>query len=62
MRDTQEGEQFSKAMAAIFRADPKAVKATVDAEIRAHTAEREARGERKPGRKPKTIALASDHV
>jgi hypothetical protein len=41
-------------MGTILRADPKAVKAAVDAEIRAHTAERKAKGERKRGRKPKT--------
>lgn len=40
-------------MNAILQADPKAVKSAVDAEIQGHTAEREARGERKRGRKPK---------
>jgi hypothetical protein len=58
MRGTREIEQFNKAMTAILRADPKAVKAAVDAEIQANIAEREARGERKRGRKPKAI-LAS---
>jgi hypothetical protein len=46
-----EKEQFDTTMAAILRADPKAVKAAVDAEIRANTAERKARGEQKRGRK-----------
>jgi hypothetical protein len=54
--------QFNSAMAKILRSDPKAVKAAVDAEIREHTAEREARGERKRGRKPKAISSASVHV
>ena len=40
-------------METILRADPKAVKAAVDAGIQEHTAMREARGEHKRGRKPK---------
>ena len=51
MRKNQELNNFRDAMASILRADPKAVKAAVDAEIRANTAEREARGEHKRGRK-----------
>lgn len=50
---------FNTAMSMILRADPKAVKAAVDAEIQEHTAEREARGEHKRGRKPKNATLAS---
>jgi hypothetical protein len=63
MKPSEKMAKFNEAMAAILRADPKIVKANVDAEIESHTAEREAKGERKRGRKPKTIspsALASD--
>jgi hypothetical protein len=49
----REFHDFDKAMQTILRADPKTVKAAVDAEINAHTAERKANGERKRGRKPK---------
>jgi hypothetical protein len=54
LNKSAEFKAFNKAMGTILRADPKAVKAAVDAEIRAHTAERKAKGERKRGRKPKT--------
>jgi hypothetical protein len=50
---------FNKTMSVILRADPKAVKAAVDAEIKAATAERKAKGQRKRGRKP--TASASGH-
>ena len=50
---------FNSAMDTILRADPAKVKAAVDAEIEANTAEREARGERKRGRKPKQPTLAT---
>jgi hypothetical protein len=59
MKRTREFAQFNDAIATILRADPKTVKAAVDAEIQEHTAEREARGERKRGRKPKTISSTS---
>jgi hypothetical protein len=45
-------------MDTILKADPAKVKATVDAEIQASKAEREAKGERKRGRKP----ASSKHV
>jgi hypothetical protein len=48
-----EYNKFNTAMKTILRADPTKVKAAVDAEIEANTAEREARGERKRGRKAK---------
>ena len=54
MNNSTEFLKFNDAMDAILRADPARVKAEVDAEIQAHTAEREARGERKRGRKPKS--------
>lgn len=57
MKNT-EFAKFDKAMSAILRADPKAVKAAVDAEIDAHTAERKAKGERKRGRKPKATSVS----
>jgi hypothetical protein len=61
MKKTKEFAQFEEAMGSILRADPKAVKAAVDAEIQANTAEREARGEHKRGRKPR-LTSASDRV
>jgi RNA:NAD 2'-phosphotransferase (TPT1/KptA family) len=51
MRRTREFQQFDKAMSAILRADPRAVKVEMDAEMNAHAEERAARGERKRGRK-----------
>lgn len=49
-----EFDQFNTAMDTILKADPAKVKAAVDAKIQESVAEREARGERKRGRKPKT--------
>lgn len=49
---SQERNKFDAAMDTILRADPVKVKAAVDAQVEASTAEREARGERKRGRKP----------
>ncbi len=45
---------FNVAMDAILKADPAKVKAELDAEIETSKAEREARGEQKRGRKPKS--------
>jgi hypothetical protein len=42
---------FNNAINAILRADPAQVKEAVDAEIQANTVAREAKGERKRGRK-----------
>jgi hypothetical protein len=53
MRTNKEFDRFNGAMAMILRADPKSVKAAVEAEIDTHTNERKAKGERKRGRKPK---------
>jgi hypothetical protein len=58
MKQTDESQAFENAMRAILRADPAKVKASVDAEIQANTAEREARGERKRGRKPKSVSAS----
>jgi hypothetical protein len=58
MRSTKEFAKFNSAMGAILKADPAKVKAAVDAEIQASKAEREAKGERKRGRKP----VSSKHV
>jgi len=58
MPKPKEFEQFNNAMRTILRADPKVVKNAVDSEIQANTAEREAKGERKRGRKPK-MAISS---
>lgn len=54
-----EKREFDSAMAAILRADPKAVTAAVETEIQVNTAAREARGEHKRGRKPKRVISAS---
>jgi hypothetical protein len=48
---SSEFKVFDDAMHRILSADPKTVKSAVDAEIQAKTAEREARGEHKRGRK-----------
>lgn len=52
---TKEFAHFNEAMSTILRADPKAVKSAVDAEIQANTAERKARGEHKRGRKKRKV-------
>jgi hypothetical protein len=57
MKNT-EFEKFDKTMDAILRADPKAVKAAMEAEFEASKRERQARGERKRGRKPKTLSVS----
>ena len=65
-----EFENFNTAMDAILRADPKAVKASIDAESQAHAEERIQRGENKRGRKPglrkssriNELVLRSDQV
>lgn len=56
-----ERDAFNAAMGMILRADPAKVKAAVDAEIQANIAEREAKGERKRGRKLKSPS-ASDRA
>jgi len=56
MGKSSEYEQFNRTMGAILRADPKAVKDAVNAEIKASMAEREAKGQRKRGRKPNASA------
>jgi hypothetical protein len=61
MKQSHEHKAFDNAMNSILRADSKAVKTAVDAEIQTHTAEREAKGERKRGRKPKATS-ASDRA
>jgi len=54
LKISKEFQEFHRTMGAILRADPKAVKAAVDAEIVAHASERKAKGERKRGRKPRS--------
>lgn len=56
MRKSNEPEACDLAISTILGADAKAVKAKVDAEIQWNTAEREARGEHKRGRKPKAAS------
>ena len=62
MRTSSEYQQFNRAMDTILRADPAKVKAAVDVQVEANTAEREARGERKRGRKAKAQPSVSAHV
>jgi len=59
---SREYQDFNRAINTILRADPAKVKAAVDAEITASKSEREARGERKRGRKAKIQPSASDHA
>jgi len=54
MNTSREYQAFNRAMDKILRVDPAKVKAAVDAEIQEKTAEREAQGQRKRGRKPKS--------
>ncbi|HEX3891968.1 MAG TPA: hypothetical protein VHW46_05305 [Terracidiphilus sp.] len=56
-----EFKNFDEAMSAIIKADPKAVKAAMEAKIKANAAERRTKGELKRGRKPKSIS-ASDRA
>ena len=60
MKMNPEYDAFNAAMATILRADPVKVKANVDAEIEASRREREARGERKRGRRPKSSKSEGD--
>jgi len=61
-RQNAEFNKFNAAMNTILKADPTKVKAEVDAQIQASKAEREARGERKRGRKAKVQPSASVHA
>jgi len=54
VKTSKEYQAFNSAMDTILKADPAKVKAEMDAEIEASKAEREAKGERKRGRKPKS--------
>ena len=58
MKTSREFQEFNSAMDTILKADPAKVKAAVDAEIQTSIAEREARGERKRGRKPRSTSEA----
>jgi hypothetical protein len=62
MKSNPEYDAFNAAMGTILKADPAKVKAAVDAKIQGSVAEREARGERKRGRKAKVQPSASGHV
>lgn len=59
MKESKEYLAFNDAMHSVLRANHAQVKAAVDAEIQAHTAEREARGENRRGRKPKVTPSTS---
>jgi hypothetical protein len=59
MSANPEFDTFNAAMDTILRADPKAVKAEMDAGIQASRVEREARGERRRGRKAKKVSSSS---
>ena len=62
MKTSHEFQEFNTAMGTILKADPAKVKAAVDAKVEASVAEREARGERKRGRKAKVQSSASGHA
>jgi hypothetical protein len=62
VKTNPEYDAFNSAMNTILKADPAKVKAAVDAKVQGSVAEREARGERKRGRKPKIQSSASGHV
>jgi len=51
MAHNPEFENFNTAMDTILRADPKAVKAAMEAETLANAEERKAKGEKKRGKK-----------
>jgi hypothetical protein len=57
-KTSRDFQRFNSAMGTILKADPIKVKAAVDAEIEVSVAEREARGERKRGRKPRSTSEA----
>lgn len=59
MRKSREYQSFNSAMKTILRADPTAVKEAMEREKQANAAEREAKGERKRGRKPKSISASA---
>ena len=61
-KTAKEFKRFDDAMKTILRADPKQVKEAVEVEIQINTAEREARGEHKRGKKPKKQATSSASV
>lgn len=55
----QERKAFDAAMEKILRADPKAVKEAMEREKHENAEMREAKGERKRGRKPKSTSASS---
>jgi hypothetical protein len=56
MKFNSEYDNFSKTMDTILHADPKAVKAAMDADKRARAEEQQKTGKRGRGRPPKTSA------
>jgi hypothetical protein len=61
-KESSQFKAFNTAMDTILRADPIKVKAGLLAQVQATTAEREARGARKRGRKAKVQPSVSGHV
>lgn len=59
MKRSEEFTKFDAAMDTLLRADPAAVKAEMDRHQQEHAKEREAKGERKRGRKPKSISASA---
>lgn len=57
-KSNTEFEKFNSAMVTILKADPKAVKEAMEREKQENAEIREARGERKRGRKPKAKSTA----
>lgn len=62
MRTSSQFQKFDAAMGTILKADPAKVKTAMDAEIEASKREREARGERKRGRKARVQSSALGHA
>jgi hypothetical protein len=60
MKPQTEFSRFNAAMNTILRADPKAVKEAMEREKQENAAMREAKGERKRGRKPKNLSLGKN--
>jgi hypothetical protein len=58
-KSSRERSAFNKAMKTILRADPTAVKEAMEREKQANAAKRETRGERKRGRKPKSLSASA---
>jgi hypothetical protein len=57
MNKSGEFEKFNTAMDMLLRADPRAVKEAMAADMKSQAEERKAKGERKRGKKPKSSSV-----